>query len=248
MSEIQTLTERIRELSGAVDFWNVVMLWGLGIAAFAAVLIVISTRLIVVRTGQQSSAQGLLDAAKDRQLEADLKAKDLKIAELKDSTAILENENLRVKQQLSQQGHRSALLLASQKQFGNAMKGFSGQKFELAVCPSLLNDWEVNNFKMVLWATLNHNAGWAWISPEREIGVCTDGLGIFVRSTAPPHTKEAAQALSLNLDKVLGKRMVGKISAGQVGFAVTTRPNPPAVLGEESSSDDVILIHVGAHP
>jgi hypothetical protein len=79
VSEIQSLTLRVRELSEAVDFWNVVLLWGLAIAALAAVVIGISTRLVFVRAGQQSAMQQLLDSAKDRQLKSDLKAKDLEI-------------------------------------------------------------------------------------------------------------------------------------------------------------------------
>ncbi len=80
MSEIQSLTLRVRDLSQAVDFWNVVMLWGLAIAALAAIIIGISTRLVVVRTGQLGDAQDQLISAKDRQLQADLKEKDRQIA------------------------------------------------------------------------------------------------------------------------------------------------------------------------
>jgi multidrug efflux pump subunit AcrA (membrane-fusion protein) len=80
VSEIQSLTQRINELGGAVDFWNVVMLWGLALAAVAAVVIGVSTRLVVVRTGQLGDLQGQLIAAKDRQLQADLKEKDRQIA------------------------------------------------------------------------------------------------------------------------------------------------------------------------
>lgn len=72
MSEIQALTVRTQELSNAVDFWNAVMLGGLAIAALAALWIGISTRLVVVRSGQLTDAQNLLTAAKDRQLRSDL--------------------------------------------------------------------------------------------------------------------------------------------------------------------------------
>jgi hypothetical protein len=79
VSEIQALADRVRDLSQSVDRWNIVMLWGLALAAVAAVVIGISTRLVVVRTGQQSGAQEMLNSAKDRQLALDLKAKDAQI-------------------------------------------------------------------------------------------------------------------------------------------------------------------------
>jgi hypothetical protein len=80
MNEVESLAVRVRDLSQSVDFWNVVMLWGLALAALAAVVIGVSTRLVVVRSGQQSEAQELLSAAKDRQLAGDLKYRDEKIA------------------------------------------------------------------------------------------------------------------------------------------------------------------------
>lgn len=81
--EIQALTSRVQELSESVDRWNSVMLWGLLFAALAAAWVGISTRLIVVRTGQQAKAEALLNAAKERQLQADLKEKEVQIGNLK---------------------------------------------------------------------------------------------------------------------------------------------------------------------
>ena len=92
MSEIQALTLKVRELSENVDLWNVLMLWGLGVAAAAAVFIVISTRIIVTRSGQLSEAQSSLTAAKDRQLQVDLKAKDVEIDGLKAKSQGYESE------------------------------------------------------------------------------------------------------------------------------------------------------------
>jgi hypothetical protein len=37
VDEIQSLTQRVSDLGQAVDFWNVVMLWGLALAAAAAI-------------------------------------------------------------------------------------------------------------------------------------------------------------------------------------------------------------------
>lgn len=72
-SEIDSLTQRVTDLTYAVDFWNRWMLWGLVAASVAALWIVGATRLTVVRSKQLSMAQELLDSAKERQLQLDLK-------------------------------------------------------------------------------------------------------------------------------------------------------------------------------
>jgi hypothetical protein len=83
MQEIHDLTTRVRDLSDSIDLWNLVMLWALGFAALSAVVVVVTTRIVFTRTGQLAAASGLLENAKDRQLQKDLKEKDLEIGVLK---------------------------------------------------------------------------------------------------------------------------------------------------------------------
>ncbi len=80
-SEIDCLSKQVNHLTAAFDFWNRWMLWGLGVAALAAVWIGVTTRLTIVRSKQLTVAQGQLDAAKEAQLKLDLQEKDVKIAE-----------------------------------------------------------------------------------------------------------------------------------------------------------------------
>ena len=81
-SEIDRLTTHVNHLTAAFDFWNRWMLLGLGIAAFAAVWISLTTRLTIVRSRQLTVAQRQLDAAKEAQLKLDLKEEaDEKIAD-----------------------------------------------------------------------------------------------------------------------------------------------------------------------
>jgi hypothetical protein len=82
MPEIQSLALRVGELSRSVDFWNQLMIWGLAVAATAAVFIVVATRIVVSRTGQLSIAQDLLREAKDRQLQLDLSQKGIELGNL----------------------------------------------------------------------------------------------------------------------------------------------------------------------
>jgi hypothetical protein len=61
---------------------DILMLWGLALAAIAAVVIGLSTRLIVLRTGQHAEAQATLADAKEDKLSGELKEKNRQIAAL----------------------------------------------------------------------------------------------------------------------------------------------------------------------
>ncbi len=79
MSEIQSLTLRAQDLTRSVDWWNTAMVWGLAIAAIAAVFVLISTRVVVAKAKELSQVQDQLGEAKGKQLAVDLKAKDTQI-------------------------------------------------------------------------------------------------------------------------------------------------------------------------
>jgi hypothetical protein len=55
------------------------MIWGLAIAAIAAIFVLISTRVVVAKSKELSQAQDHLGDAKDKQLKIDLRAKDAQI-------------------------------------------------------------------------------------------------------------------------------------------------------------------------
>ena len=86
MSEIESLASRVESLSNAAEFWNKAMLFGLVVAAIAAAVIVITTRLSLERSKQASEAQRQLDNAKDRILQGLLKSKDVEIESLQRAT------------------------------------------------------------------------------------------------------------------------------------------------------------------
>lgn len=55
--DIQSLIARAHDLSQSVDWWNTAMLWTLGFAALAAAVVVITTRMAIVRAGQLADVQ-----------------------------------------------------------------------------------------------------------------------------------------------------------------------------------------------
>jgi len=79
--EIQALTERIRILNQATDWWNAMMVLALVLAAISAVAVVGTTMIALKRAKQVADAQSELIQAKDKQLDLDLGDKNVKIAQ-----------------------------------------------------------------------------------------------------------------------------------------------------------------------
>jgi hypothetical protein len=108
VTEIQSLTARAEQLSQDVDWWNTAMIWALVFAAIAAVAVVVTTRIALVRAKQLSDAQDRLIQAKDSQLALDLRGKDEKIAGLEKEAADAKTAQQKVEIDLSKQRERTA--------------------------------------------------------------------------------------------------------------------------------------------
>jgi hypothetical protein len=258
MSEIESLTLRVRDLSHSIDFWNLVMIWGLAIAAVAAIVVGISTRIVIVRGRHLAGVQDLLSAAKDRQLQTDLKNKDIEIGNLKIlsdtaeaqiseaklKAAGLELEAAQLRTQLASQERRADILMNSKFRgpLIFRLKRFSGQQYDVLTCG--IEESEIIYFSMSIWGTLD-GAGWLSGKIENHSPSCSAGLLVMVNPNASGSTKEAAQSL---LDGFIGIGLVPRTST------VANIPPPPADAGKpgtwflESSRVDSVLISVGTHP
>lgn len=149
--EIESLTARVRDLSQSVDWWNSAMIWGLALAALAAVFVLIATRVVVTRAAQLSSAQDSLSSAKDRRLQSDLKDKDVKIAEA----------NLaRIKVEQSIAWRR--LTPQQQSDIGSALRRFGAQSASLWYGSA--SDKEAETFALEIASAL-HKANWRVFRP-----------------------------------------------------------------------------------
>ncbi|PYU22803.1 MAG: hypothetical protein DMG30_13680 [Acidobacteria bacterium] len=142
VSEIEALASKVAQLSASADFWNKAMLWGLAFAALAAVFIVLTTRLAILRTSQAADAQSELEKAKDRQLTLDLKARDEHIAGVetelskqKERTATAEKAASDAALALEKFKQPRSLSPKQQAELRTALKPFAGQNFAFAVFP-----------------------------------------------------------------------------------------------------------------
>jgi len=65
MSEIQSLALRAQGLTQSVDWWNTAMIWALVFVAIAAIAVVVTTRLALVRTKQLADTQDQISEIKE---------------------------------------------------------------------------------------------------------------------------------------------------------------------------------------
>jgi len=180
--DIQALTNRVQELSRSVDVWNALMLWGLGFAAFAAAWIGIATRLVILRTGQQAEAQELLNAAKERELQIDLKQKDLSIAALNEESEGLKQKNLTLESNLLSLRKETQARRLTGEQKATLAKKLWGPKGNIAVVSPLM-DAEASDFANDLEGALKE-AGWSTIRIQNRI-TSRFGLSIVVTEGTP---------------------------------------------------------------
>ncbi len=150
MTDIQSLTQTVHDFSQSVDLWNQLMLWGLGFTVVATLFVLVATRMVVFRAGQLSTAQEALGEAKDRQLESDLKGKDIKIAEAlkaggeaNERAANLEAQNLKLEAVVQPRDLSQEQL----KDMADRFKSFAGR--ELSVRSYAL-DLESKRFGMII--------------------------------------------------------------------------------------------------
>jgi hypothetical protein len=236
VSEIDSLAQKVTQLSASADFWNKAILWCLGAAALAAVFIVITTRLAILRTGQLSDAQGELANAKERGLASDLRAKDLQIAGLDKEAA-----ELRV--QLVKQDLRGNLFNDAKKRtaFVVALKPFAKTKVAIRWLPPPMWDNEMTFLSLHLMGAFTEAQ---WQITDMGPTLLGGGVGVLVDidPKAPPATKTAATALAEALTN-LG------LMRGPLVMHTSGKPDNP--LGDrhlETPGVEGIILEIQAHP
>ena len=219
MSEIHSLTLRVQSLSHSVDWWNTAVIWGLALAAIAAVFVVIATRIVVSRTGELSAAQDLLSEAKGRE-------KDLKIAEAQGDAADANDRAGAAIERASKADERASkneieaarltkeaedermarLQLAASiswrtpdraliTQLAPPPQRFAGQRFAFV---SEFSDPERNNvlsWISILLGTADWRLEVAPSSPRSELTFQATNIVLWISPTAPNVVIEAARAL-----------------------------------------------------
>jgi ABC-type multidrug transport system fused ATPase/permease subunit len=82
--DIQSLTEKASFFQKSFDFWTTGNVWFVALAVILAFIVFFTQFMAVRRAKELSQAQSELLSAKDKQLDEDLKNKDLHIAEAKE--------------------------------------------------------------------------------------------------------------------------------------------------------------------
>jgi len=194
--EIEALAAKVAQLSASADFWNRAMLWALAGAAVAAIFIVITTRLAIVRTSQASDVQAELEKAKHNQVALELKNKDVKISDLNRDAELLRQSNLTLQTHLAvlQQQSEARRLTGDQK-VNLVRLLLSPPNTEAVAIVSPIADGEANDladdldsvFKAAHWNT------------ARIANRITNNFGlsvVTVEGTALPREKRVSDALT----------------------------------------------------
>lgn len=221
MDEIQALTLRIQRLGQAVDWWNTAMIVALILAALAAVAVVVTTRMALVRAKDLSDAQGELDRAKDRNLQDVLKDKDVEIGnamkaagDANERAAGLEVEAARLRRELMHQGPRANLVAGdARKRLVDALRPLAGQSVDVRYSANtfmvnghILQVTPMADDAVGLAGALNvafHEAGLS--VPVHTLPTSSSGEGVTVGfgAKASRETRSAAQTIADALSHVL---------------------------------------------
>jgi hypothetical protein len=166
MSEIQSLVQRVQNLTQSVDWWNTAMIYTLALAAIAAIAVVLTTRKVVTEGSKLAEAQSELIRAKDEKLARDLHSKDLEIATVNERAAKAELA-------LAQQANPREIVLSSRdgddverSRRASEVKKFSGTRVLVQAMP----DFEPKTLASAIAAVLASEYKWhvELIDPERS--------------------------------------------------------------------------------
>lgn len=160
------------------------MLWSLLFAALAAIAVVISTRMVVVRTDEAAGAQKELSDEKERLLRFNLAEKQANIANLNNQTEALKQTNLLLSTRLvtlQNQSEARRLTGAQQEKLAGLLKGVQGG---LAIV-SPMADGEASDFADDFDKAIHNGAGWDTLRIKNRI---TEkyGLSLVTAEGTPP--------------------------------------------------------------
>jgi hypothetical protein len=256
VSEIQALTDQVRDLSQSTDQWNNAMVWALVLGALSAIAVVLTTSVALRCAKQLALSQSELLRAKDNQLALDLRDRDVKIsdakrkageankeagdarkesAEISMRAATLEKEAAQLRKQLNEQGRRAHLLNDGgppRDKFVERIRSFAGQKAVLLINPNLFADSEMMELSNVLAGSLSLFGRWAVTVNALVAG--GPGVWVIISPEATPETAAAARALRKALDEL---RLTGN---KDVEF-------PSADVFRATDAHTVVIL-VGTHP
>jgi hypothetical protein len=193
MSGIQFLASQVQDLSRSLSLWNGVLLWALGIGAVAALGVVITTRVVIVKGQQLAKVQADLIRAKDEQVSETLQKGERNLEAEK--MARVELEQGYAPRRLSEE---------NQKQLAYRLKKFAGQTVSTWFH---VGDHEGYVFCSEVASVLG-KADWDVYAPASIIDMAESGrrgtttipTGVYVESTLDEKSKEAMETLVRGLN------------------------------------------------
>lgn len=172
--DIQALASRMQSLNQSVEWWNAAIIWALIFAAFAAIAVVVTTRIALMRAKQLADTQAELIQAKDNQLASDLKDKDLKIAEAGEKAAKATERAAQAELELAKFKQPRTLTQEQQERIVFKLKAFPSQRFAAYV----FSDQEAIDLANTIGHILDR-AQWVVQRPDSDIAIGKLGMSVL---------------------------------------------------------------------
>ena len=166
MPDIQSLSLKVEELSGSVDWWNNAIIFSLVFTAFAAIAVGITTYVAFKKANLLAKAQNALAEAKDSQVQIDLRNKDVEIANANERAAKAQEDAAKANLELEKIRTPRTISPQDQVEIVAALKPFSGAPYDLSVGV----DSESSSLMRTVQSILNR-AEWKQVAASGPIGI-----------------------------------------------------------------------------
>lgn len=209
--ELIQLTHQRQQLSDKVDQWNSGMVFSLVLTLLAAAAVLVTTRMVIVRSKQLAGVQDRLENANDKQATANRLQLEHDLSVQQERTAKAETALLHLQQQLK--GRE-----VTPKQMA-ALKAIAvGRAKGIVTIQKLDGDPEAVEYARQLFNTLKA-AGWTpEYSPGILIGGMPVGFNLSVYSQEPQETDSDGNLMSPSSSVFYGQTLRNSLKA--VGITV----------------------------
>jgi hypothetical protein len=222
MPDIDSLTSQAKQLGESVNRWNNIVLVTMFCTAILGVVYFLFTAILATKSKILATAQSELIAAKDRQLQTDLKAKDLEIGQLKKESEQLSAGNLRLEAAITPRrlSARQQKDLASLNKFSNRLveiKSYSSDTEGLILATQILDDLTKSKI------SIRDNR--LTMQPAGSVS-----FGLSVEGPDGELVQELRKILSLDGNLIASSSIVAPNPgfSATIAFGVTSGGTPPA--------------------
>ena len=242
---VEPLSREIARLDWWVDFWNAVRLWAMVVTAIIAGVAFIAQYAQLVMSKRVSEKKAERDAIRDGQLRAELKDKDLKIAEAGERAEKARLEGIRLRNIVRPRSLPLHVEINGDKYEAeyDRVKAFAGTRAVILAVP----DWEARRLANDVQNVLNA-AGWRaeFREPQRNV---LDGVNVYAGHVVGDQVRQDKERMAgLSLAELI--RTI--FAALNTPADITAVNDPPldmtAGAAYDARNEGAVVVTVGVRP